>query len=264
MSSVYTLLMGGLGNQIFQYAAALNFAKRNQIDNVYCDTTWLESHQSVSGITARSYALEPFGAVCKAATSPTRLPWNSIEKGDIIADEYMIHGYFQERQIVTNEITALLLGKLLDHRVRWIESMPDILRPGYSVMIHVRRGDYVTNPTANAYHGVLKEEYYQKAFEIVGKYKPTAVFVATDDVEYVRNNLYRYIPRGPYNVHVVDIDPVSTLALMTLCDAHIIANSSFSWWGARFSASSNVVYPKQWTVHGQAPQELVYPEWQGI
>ena len=265
MTSVYTLLLGGLGNGLFQYAAALNFAKRHQIDTVYCDTSWLDSHQSTPGITPRQYALGPFGAECSTTPShAVHLPWNSIEKGDAVADDYMIQGYFQDRSIVTNEINALLLGKLLDHRLRFLETTPGLMRPGLSLMIHIRRGDYVTNPTAFAYHGVLGFDYYQNAFASMVRYKPTTIFVATDDQEYVGNNVYNYIPRGPYTVQVLDKNPVETLAIMSLCDAHIIANSSFSWWGARFSCSSNVVYPKQWTVHGQAPQELVYPEWIGV
>lgn len=263
MSTVYVQVIGGLANQLWQFAAALNFAKQNNIDNVICDPTWLEALKNTPGITPRDYALEPFGAVCGAATaSATRLEWNSIDRNGIVSDDYILHGYFQNKDIVTDEIADLFLSKL-EERKGALPLRYGLRRPGYSVMVHIRRGDYVTNPNAFAHHGVLGEEYYQLAMQVMAKYAPTSVFVATEDVEYVRDNLHAYIPRGPYTTHVVDMDAIDTLALMSLCDAHIIANSSFSWWGARLSKSSNVIYPNQWTRHSSAP-ELMYPEWVGI
>lgn len=264
MSTAYIQIIGGLANQLWQYAAALNFAKQNNIDNVICDPTWLEALKNTPGITPRDYALEPFGAVCGTATaSAARLEWNSIDRNGIISDDYILHGYFQDKNIVTDEIADLFLSRLLDRRIMHLDRQPGLSKPGYSVMVHIRRGDYVTNPNAFAHHGVLSEDYYQLAMQVMSRYSPTSVFVATEDVEYVLNNLHAYIPRGPHNTHVVDMDAMDTLALMSLCDAHIIANSSFSWWGARFSKSSNVIYPNRWTRHSSAP-ELMYPEWVGI
>lgn len=117
-----------------------------------------------------------------------------------------------------------------------------------SVAVHVRRGDYVTNPAANSFHGVCPPEYYANAFQIIqSRISDPHYFLFSDDPGWVRENL---IPDSPFTV----VESNSTdlahydLWLMKHCRNFIIANSTFSWWGAWLSEIRNktVICPARW------------------
>lgn len=101
-----------------------------------------------------------------------------------------------------------------------------------AVSVHVRRGDYVSNPSISSYHGACPSTYYNSAMElIVQKTNDPHFFVFSDDIHWCRNNISVSFPltfvdhNGPADAHV-------DLWLMRLCRHHIIANSTLSWWGA--------------------------------
>jgi hypothetical protein len=117
-----------------------------------------------------------------------------------------------------------------------------------SVSIHFRRGDYVTNPHTNAYHGTCSLDYYQKAVKDICKQVPDPrFFVFSDDPEWVQQNF-----SIPYPIKFVTIngpdEPYKDLQLMSLCKHHITANSSFSWWGAYLCTNKDkrVYSPNKW------------------
>jgi hypothetical protein len=117
------------------------------------------------------------------------------------------------------------------------------------VSLHIRRGDYVTNKHAAAHHGVLQLDYYYKAIEEIQKKesKNIQLFVFSDDINWAKQHLQTKDITINY-VSSPDIQEYEELVLMSNCSHHIIANSSFSWWGAWLnpSASKVVVGPKQW------------------
>jgi hypothetical protein len=119
-----------------------------------------------------------------------------------------------------------------------------------SVSIHVRRGDYVTNADANKFHGTCGIDYYQRAVQMLSSRlggRPE-FFVFSDDPAWVRANL----DLGSHPHHYVTNNDAQTnyedLRLMSSCRHHIIANSTFSWWGAWLNASPDkvVVAPRRW------------------
>ena len=115
-----------------------------------------------------------------------------------------------------------------------------------AVSVHVRRGDYVNNKNANAFHGVCSPEYYRKAIELIAKRVDSPkYFVFSDDIEWVKEHIE--IPNAVF-VSQKDIADHEELVLMSKCKHAIIANSSFSWWGAWLNANPNklVIAPKQW------------------
>ena len=108
------------------------------------------------------------------------------------------------------------------------------------VSLHVRRGDYVTQPDWNP----LSLRYYEKALSCFDENKQVVIF--SDDVSWCKNqNIFKktniiFADKFTKSKDILD------LALMTLCNYHIIANSSFSWWGAWLSSQEKVLAPSDW------------------
>ncbi|EFD9275790.1 alpha-1,2-fucosyltransferase, partial [Escherichia coli] len=124
-----------------------------------------------------------------------------------------------------------------------------ILESQSSLSIHIRRGDYIKNKTATLTHGVCSLEYYKKA---LNKIRDLAmirdVFIFSDDIFWCKENIETLLSKK-YNIYYSeDLSQEEDLWLMSLANHHIIANSSFSWWGAYLgtSASQIVIYPTPW------------------
>ena len=107
-----------------------------------------------------------------------------------------------------------------------------------TISLHVRRGDYITS---NGYHPVQSIEYYQKAIEKIGKYD--YIFVFSDDIQWCKDNL-----KFNNMIFMDGFTDVEDLYLMSMCKHNIIANSSFSWWGAWLNSNPNkiVIAPNKW------------------
>jgi hypothetical protein len=117
-----------------------------------------------------------------------------------------------------------------------------------SVSLHVRRGDYVTNPHTNKVHGICGLDYYYRAIEHLTKIlKNPFFFIFTDDPEWVHENL-----NFPSQAIIVNHNGITKdyedLRLMTQCKHSIIANSSFSWWGAWLNPNRHkiIIAPQKW------------------
>jgi hypothetical protein len=133
-----------------------------------------------------------------------------------------------------------------------------------SVSIHIRRGDYVTNPTANAVHGFVGVEYYKAALRQISEGVPAPFFVVfSDDLEWARRNL-------GISENVVFVDhnrgasSYEDMRMMSLCQHHILANSSFSWWAAwlGYHPGKQVLYPSNWfATIGKDISSLCPPGW---
>jgi hypothetical protein len=117
-----------------------------------------------------------------------------------------------------------------------------------AVSLHVRRGDYATNPAMTAMHGICPIDYYDRAVEfVIERVADPVFFLFSDDPDWVREHL-----KIDWAVVVVEHNDSDTghedLRLMGLCRHHVIANSTFSWWGAWLNPSPEkiVVAPKRW------------------
>ena len=117
-----------------------------------------------------------------------------------------------------------------------------------SVSLHIRRGDYVKTSKRSPAHTLCPMEYYQKAIEYIGQHIVNPVyFVFSDDPEWAKANLNIIYPSEIVTDNIGNQSYVD-MQLMSLCRHNIIANSSFSWWGAWLNSNSDkiVVAPKQW------------------
>jgi hypothetical protein len=265
----------GLGNQLFQYATGLGLARAKGCDFAYdihsafgCGDEWDElpryfnvSHRPVplKELQRESWAFRLPAVGLKAVRKLGKLETFSsffyLEPGfafDPALDQrdrstYLI-GYWQSPLYfskIENEIRREFSFKRpLSERGTELARK---IASSTSVSLHVRRGDYLTSH-ASKVHGSCGIEYYAKALETLASQEGTLdVFVFSDDIKWARENL-----KFPHAMTFVDHTTGKTadedMHLMSLCRHNVIANSTFSWWGAWLNANPNkiVVAPARW------------------
>lgn len=117
-----------------------------------------------------------------------------------------------------------------------------------SVALHVRRGDYVSNKETSAFHGVCSTAYYQDAIAYLARKRSDLYFfIFSDDISWVKENLVINEFPVDYVEHNTNLAH-EDLRLMYFCKNNIIANSSFSWWGAWLNNHPDkiVIAPEKW------------------
>lgn len=124
-----------------------------------------------------------------------------------------------------------------------------------SLCIHVRRGDYLQKENSIIFN-VLSIEYYQKVYQELSKeLEVITTFIFSDDVEFCKKNLD--IPNSTY---IENCTVIEDLFLMSICKYHIISNSTFSWWGAFLSKTTEKVFvPAQWFRPNRI-EKIIFPE----
>jgi len=128
--------------------------------------------------------------------------------------------------------------------------------------IHVRRNDYVTNADAAKFHGTCSVEYYELAAKMIAEKKGVNhFFVFSDEMEWVNANIH--LPyKTTYVSHNVGRESHWDIFLMKNCNHHIIANSSFSWWGAWLNPSKDkmVIAPEKWFIDPASQKNEIIPD----
>lgn len=248
-------LVGGMGNQMFQYAASLAQSRRLGVD----------LQLDISGVGTRSYQLDQWSGVERYLTTvPTTVTvhesgcrYQSLKD---VVDGDVVDGYRQSEKYF-GSIRRALLGIFVPKPVldgRFYEFHDKLLHDENSVAIHIRRGDY-TNPVQRQYHGLMGLDYYERALNYIrGVVEYPSVYVFSDDPSWVQKN-YHLTNYEHVDVH----QEASNIFLMSLCRHHIIANSSFSWWGAWLGEVNNhiVVAPEHWFDQGPKDTEDIVPDW---
>ncbi len=160
-----------------------------------------------------------------------------------------MEGYFQSERYFADVATTIRADfSPQPKRLAEIDTLTERLIPaGPCVSLHVRRGDY-TNPATMAVHGLLDASYYERALHLIaernGRTLPVCVF--TDDSAWVRSHLV--LPAETRFISEHTRMALQDLILMSRCTHHITANSSFSWWGAWLNPRPDkiVVTPSEW------------------
>lgn len=277
---VIVQLLGGLGNQMFQYAAA----KRLAIEK---NTPLMIDISSFETYSLRKYGLSNFRVNAKIADSevllrfkhPSRFSqlvekvqpyykrhifnerlWFYFDPNILLTpNQVYLRGYFQ------NEAYFKSIEKLLREDFS-LKATPSLAATTFasqinniqSVSLHVRRGDYSTNPAALHMHGLLPISYYEEVINQIINQVERAVFVVfSDDIGWVKENLKFSVPV----IWVNGLPDYEDLWLMSLCKHHIVANSSFSWWGAWLSTNRpKLVYaPDPWFANPPTPTGDIVP-----
>jgi hypothetical protein len=260
-------LNGGLGNQMFQYAFAINLIQ-NKKYIIILDTSSFTNNKKKTGYTPRPYELYLFNLkytiksfflttiikyfnknICKINDelyfSNTSL--NSIIQNKIFI---LIDGYFQSDKYFINKniFKDVFVFKKL-YSVDIVNKYLNLIEHSNSVAIHYRRGDYENDLISKNYHGVLNNNYYIKAMNYFYKINnDTIFFIFSDEIDKIKNEIIEL------NYKIIFIDNTSRLSstidmfLMSKCKHNIIANSTYSWWGAWLNDNENkiVIAPRDW------------------
>lgn len=136
-----------------------------------------------------------------------------------------------------------------------------------SVAIHIRRGDYISNPSTSKTFVSLDFQYYQKAIEKLDLDKSRTLLVFfSDDIDWVKSNIINQL-LSDYQCITIDNnkgdESYNDMHLMSLCNHNIIANSSFSWWGAWLNTNPDkvVIAPKKWSSISNNTNDLIPKKW---
>lgn len=131
-----------------------------------------------------------------------------------------------------------------------------------SVSLHVRRGDYINDKYSHIYGGICDVNYYNRAIEyIFSKIDNPVFFVFSDDCEWVKNNIS--IPNATFVEWNLNENSYIDMFMMNQCKHNIIANSTFSWWGAYNRTNpknSIVISPKKWFASDSFAEPLIFPK----
>lgn len=273
MSEVIVRLVGGLGNQMFQYAAGSAVATRNKA-KLTLDLSWFGTDPE------RQYALAPFKIEAKTSIrtpkvnanfswiqrlaghldrklnwAGQRLPVFSEKSFSYDADiesvssPVILDGFFQSERYFSSISAQISEQFSLQHESKGkAAEMLAMIRATDSICVHIRRGDYITNSVANSYHGTCDLDYYWRGLAEVGEgLANPRCFIFSDDPRWVRENFKSHIPMTFVDIHGAQ-EVHEDLRMMRECQHFVIANSSLSWWGAWLCASEGkrVVAPKRW------------------
>lgn len=291
---IITKIIGGLGNQMFQYAAGLRLAKEHKTElkldiNGYNLQNELKiSHRifkldelNISSSLANDAELAPY---YRYSDNKFRMGYNKIlarympgkQRTYILQRKFNFHmsfldlpdnvyldGYWQSEKyfndisnVIRNEFTLKVPN--IDKYSYLLES----IRNSESVAVHVRRGDYVSSSRVNQHYEPCPMEYYKSSVQsILAKVRKPRFFLFSDDVEWTEQNLRIYsndVIVSKYTNH----DELIDLILMSNCKHQIIANSSFSWWAAWLNANRPkiVIAPGKWTKDEKKDKTNLIPE----
>ena len=286
---IITQLKGGLGNQLFQYAAGLSLANYHNVP-LKVDVGLLKNPDELIG-TLRNFELQHLHhppAIATVAEINNVRNQNFITKYfDMFRPSYQrivynekqfnfdpnffssgkniyLKGYRQS-ELYFSSIEQIIRNsfQLKMELIAGVSELAEKLKQTASVSIHIRRGDY-KNATVQQYHGILTESYYQEAIrQISTQIKNPLFFIFSDDIDWVKMNLLfdsntTFVSGNISHTHYEDF------YLMSQCRHNIIGNSSFSWWAAWLNNYSEkiVIAPKKW--FGNAPndtKDLIPQNW---
>lgn len=288
-------LISGLGNQLFQYAVSRQLSLARHV-HLKLDTSFFSSqnlrsfklhHYSIAAEVATEDAVNSILDVYSSRSLYAKLyrraepylpkqyhhrfyekEWWTFEPELFsVTSNVYLDGYWQHYKYLEN-LNPVILDEL---RLKEFpakdasEYLNEIQGQPESVAVHIRRGDYVTDKDALNFMGVLPVSYYNRSIEYINnRVSNPSFYFFSDDLDWVKDTI-----KVNAQVHYVDIangakDYVE-LDLMSKCSHNIIANSSFSWWGAFLNRNPEkiVVAPKKWVVPEEVNKriELILPSW---
>lgn len=278
---------GGLGNQLFQYAAGRALAHHHQVELVL-DLS--DFKKNPIGNTPRICELNNYPIVARVATAQEESlfrfyhgrvlrripllprPWVHIREPHFQYDHHFFNhsknafldGYWQSymyfdgiSELIRSELQPLESPGILN------QELFEAMRFQNSIALHIRRGDYVSNAKAAIHHGLCSLEYYQRAIDrMLEAVADPHFYVFSDDLEWAKANLDIDAP-VKFVGHNVGQQAFQDLRLISHCKHQIIANSSFSWWGAWLNPNPHkiVIGPKKWFLVNKNTSTLFPPGW---
>ncbi len=286
-------LMGGLGNQMFQYAIGRALAIRSgtvlkldlsgfvtDIKRRFELDDFPIQAAPASEIDVKSFRPRLHGNKKSWRARATRIMNRYLRTGDpaVYRERYFhfdpmvrdlrppvyLDGYWQSEKYFA-DCADLIRREFTPQTPLEAENavLAARIESTNAVSLHVRRGDYVSEPNVSRYHGICSADYYRHAVEhITGRVPDSHLFIFSDEPDWARGNLQFAQPTTVVAVNGPNRG-FRDMQLMARCRHHIIANSSFSWWGAWLGCSPGkiVVAPKRWFQVNHDTSDLIPASW---
>lgn len=259
-------LMGGMGNQMFQYAMAKSLSTKYNIpfvmDRNYIDNfDWRNYDLDLFNIK-ESFVQHPIQAIPVdegwSDLSFNEKIYNLFDNNYLKSQNIYLVGYFQNigyTEPIYNELIKDFKLKNPITNQRTLELLNDI-KNSNSIMLNVRRTDFVNN----SFHGTMDVDYYSKAISIINeKVSNARYFIFSDDIDWCKENLSNI-----ENSFIVDHSYKGDrfgeyLELMKNCKHFIIPNSSFAWWSAYLCTNKDkiVIAPNRWLLSDELSVDII-------
>ena len=281
-------LVGGLGNQMFQYVAAKSLAKLHRT-KLCLDLSWFKNIPDKA--TTRKFELACFklSKQIPHLTSPSREGieqfldkfkfWNKKKfyqephyhfdsKFFDLGSDVVLNGYFQSEKYFKNIEKIIRKEFTFKHKKKGRnKELAELIKKTNSVSLHIRRGDYVSDAKTDQTHGTCNLDYYHRCITKIKKeVEDPHYFIFSDDINWVKENLKINHPAEYVDWNTGE-KSYEDMRLMIQCKHNIIANSSFSWWGAWLNDNPNkiVFAPQKWFLDDSKNTKDVIPEiWRKI
>jgi hypothetical protein len=281
---------GGLGNQLFQFTTGYVLAKKNKIN--------LRVNIEKFNTNDRQYELDKFPEISKLNIPKIKnnklltkiylyfcrkfyklinyfflLDKKKFEESPFIFNKdllkkkinknFSLSGFFQsEKYFINYRKIVLKLFRFPIVKNKLFENYLGLIKNKNSVAIHIRRGDYLNNPKARYFHGILGENYYKNSIRYIrSRVKNPLFFIFSDDVDLVKKTFFFF--NNEKYIFIDTKSSINDLHLMSNCKHFIIANSTFSWWGAWLSKNKNkiVCAPKKWVRARISTRDIIPENW---
>lgn len=255
---VYFNMYGRLGNLLFQYAAALSLGRGRAV-GVTADEKTIAA---VRGYGSPFAGLEIVPAAPASAKVLRQVKCDFVEFAPVSPDDdVLLDGYFQSERYFDVQLVRSRFEMPEGAGRRLRSDYADVLsRPGVT-SIHVRRGDYLTLAHCHPFVG---ERYFRDCLARLPE--ANDFVVCSDDLPWCRDFFPATFPDRRF-VFSHETDPVSDMYLCSLCENHVMSNSSLSWWGAWLDnrRGKRVLAPSLWfgfalNRRGRLDWSSIYPQ----
>ncbi len=288
---IISKLIGGLGNQMFQYAVGRTcslelgvplrldvsgFANYRlhqgfELQRIFNCPVEIANETDVRSIlgwnsapTIRRILSRPDMAMFRRkmyVVEPHFHYWQGIEN---VPTNCYLFGYWQSEKYFKKVAKTISSDFTFKPPLNEINAkLAEQIKKQNAICLHVRRGDYANNPKTTAAHGLCSLEYYKSAIQyVINKVDQPCFYIFSDDPTWVRENIKIEFP-SHYVDHNNGEESYNDMRLMSMCKHHIIANSSFSWWGAWLNPNPDkiVVAPRKWFANNNDVSDLFPSGW---
>ena len=285
-------LKGGLGNQLFQYAAAKSLALKHNTE-VILDLSLLLDRTPLTDMVFRDYELYAFNLEENFAnqelieyynplpTSYLKRISNKLKKYIFKPSVYIESTHLYNSKFFNLPNDSCIIG--LFQSEKYFQSIADIIKKEFefknsfpkivtelgtyiksknAICVHVRRGDYISNPIYSSMLGSQSNEYYRNGVTLISeKTNIDELFIFSDDINWCIQNLKFETKTTFITNDLATNNHHAHLHLMSLCKHYVISNSTFAWWGAWLSSNQSkiVVAPKVWFKDGLRDETDIIP-----
>lgn len=284
-------LAGGIGNQMFQYAMGKSLAQENDIPILYSDTFDqydynfpkivdifdLNIEFATDNQMTSLHSFMRYSFIRRASSKLCNILGRQLFPGctydlhngyspiELMEDRQLhyLHGTWQSESYFKDFKTEILKDFKFKQTRFLSEIDPSFKDSKVKIGVHIRRGDYISNPKAASKLGIQPLKYYIDNLSMFRRKFPSSKFyVFSDDIHWARSKLSSFF-NEIYFCEGKKMNAASDLQMLSQCDHFVLSNSTFGWWGAYLSKNFNptVIYPKVWFSDGSSMSGLIPKNW---